>query len=291
MRYPMDAHLTGDAKETLRALLPLLRRKEDRDWRQRIEKAVREWHELCDRRAGQEFGDGINPQAVVAALSPLLPDDTILSADSGSSTNWWARHLMLRPGMAASLSGTLATMGPAMPYAIAARFAHPQRPVIAFIGDGAFQMNGMNELITIRRYLDRLSAPAPFVLCVFNNQDLNQVTWEQRAMSGDPKLDASQEIPDVPYAAFAELLGFRGIRCTERKRVKESWEAALSADRPVLLEFLVDPDVPPIPPHITTEQAKQTAKAMVRDPDRSSIATRGVRQKLAEFTHHLPGRH
>ncbi|WP_121703150.1 thiamine pyrophosphate-dependent enzyme, partial [Streptomyces sp. E5N298] len=290
IRYPMDAHLVGDSRETLRALIPMLQRKEDRGWREKIEKDVREWHDLCDRWAGEHFGKTINPQAVAAELSPRLPDDVILTADSGSGTNWWARHLMLRDGMQASLSGTLATMGPGTPYAIAARFAYPERPVIAFIGDGAFQMNGMNEMITVKRYLDRLSGSAPLIFCVFNNQDLNQVTWEQRAMAGDPKYPGSQVIPDVPYAAYAELLGLKGIVCADPKKVGSAWDEALAADRPVVLEFKVDAEIAPIPPHIMKDQGKKAIKAALHDPELTGIATKGVRQKLTEYAEHLPGR-
>ncbi|MFE0930112.1 thiamine pyrophosphate-requiring protein [Streptomyces mutabilis] len=290
IRYPMDAHLVGDSRETLRALIPLLQRKKDRGWREKIEKDVREWHDLADRWAGEHFGKTINPQAVAAELSSRLPDDAILTADSGSGTNWWARHLKLREGMRASLSGTLATMGPGTPYAIAARFAYPDRPVIAFVGDGAFQMNGMNEMITVKRYLDRLSGPAPLVFCVFNNQDLNQVTWEQRAMAGDPKYPGSQDIPDVPYAAYAELLGLKGIVCTDPKKVGSAWDEALAAGRPVVLEFKVDAEIAPIPPHIMKEQGKKAVKAALHDPELAGIATKGVRQKLTEYAGHLPGR-
>ncbi len=251
---------------------------------------MREWHDLADRWAGEHFGRTINPQAVAAELSSRLPDDVILTADSGSGTNWWARHLKLRQGMRASLSGTLATMGPGTPYAIAARFAYPDRPVIAFVGDGAFQMNGMNEMITVKRYLDRLSGPAPLVFCVFNNQDLNQVTWEQRAMAGDPKYPGSQDIPDVPYAAYAELLGLKGIVCADPKKVGDAWDEALSAGRPVVLEFKVDAEIAPIPPHIMKEQGKKAVKAALHDPQATGIATRGVRQKLTEYAGHLPGR-
>ncbi|MGQ5637562.1 MULTISPECIES: thiamine pyrophosphate-requiring protein [unclassified Streptomyces] len=291
IRYPMDAHLVGDAKETLKALLPLLERKQDRGWRQQIEKDVREWDALCRKRAGQSFGGTINPQAVASELSPRLPDDCILTADSGSGTNWWARHLKLRKGMQASLSGTLATMGPGTPYAIAARFAYPDRPVIAFVGDGAFQMNGMAEMITVKRYLDRLSGPTPFVFCVFNNQDLNQVTWEQRAMAGDPKFPGSQYIPDVPYAKYAEMLGLKGIYCDKPKKVGKAWDEALASDVPVVLEFKVDQEIAPIPPHIMLAQGKKAAKAAVRDPERAGIAAKGMRQKLTEVAEHLPGRH
>ncbi|MER6524034.1 thiamine pyrophosphate-requiring protein [Streptomyces sp. NPDC001508] len=291
LRYPMDAHLVGDSKETLKALVPLLARKQDRGWREQIEQDVREWDAICRKRAGQHFGGRINPQAVAAELSPRLPDGCILTADSGSGTNWWARHLKLRRGMRASLSGTLATMGPGTPYAIAARFAHPDRPVIAFVGDGAFQMNGMAEMITVKRYLDRLSGPAPFIFCVFNNQDLNQVTWEQRAMAGDPKFPGSQYIPDVPYARYAEMLGLKGIRCDKPRKVGKAWDEALASDRPVVLEFKVDQEIAPIPPHIMLAQGKKAAKAAVRDPERAGIAAKGVRHKFAEAAEHLPGRH
>jgi pyruvate dehydrogenase (quinone) len=290
VRYPMEVHLVGDSKETLHALIPYLRRKKDRSWREKIEKDVREWDDICKRRAAQHFGDTINPQAVAAELSPLLPDGALITADSGSGTNWWARHLKLRDGMRASLSGTLATMGPGVPYAIAARFAYPDRPVIAFVGDGAFQMNGMNEMLTIKRYLGRLAGSAPFIFCIFNNQDLNQVTWEQRAMAGDPKYPGSQSIPDMPYARYAELVGLKGIYCDQPKKVGEAWAEALACNRPVVLEFRVDQEIAPIPPHIMLEQGKKAARAAMRDPEKAGIATRGVRQKLTEFAGHLPGR-
>ncbi|MGW4024330.1 thiamine pyrophosphate-requiring protein [Streptomyces sp. NPDC005009] len=290
IRYPMEAHLVGDSKETPRALIPLLERMEDRSWREEIEQDVREWNDLADRWADQHFGDTINPQAVAAELSPRLPDGAIVTADSGSGTNWWARHLKLRDGMRASLSGTLATMGPGAPYAIAARFAYPDRPVIAFVGDGAFQMNGMNEMITVKRYLDRLSGPAPFIFCVFDNQDLNQVTWEQRAMAGDPRYPGFQDIPDVPYAAYAELLGLKGIVCDKPKKVGAAWEEAPASDRPVVLEFKVDAEIAPIPPHIMKEQGKKAAKAALHDPELTGIAAKGVRRKLTEYAEHLPGR-
>jgi len=283
VRYPMDAHVVGDAKETLRELIPLLRRKEDRSWREKIEADVRAWNAVLDKRAAQSFGGRINPQAVAHEVSALLPDGAVLTADSGSATNWWARHIKLRAGMQASLSGTLATMGPAVPYAIAARFAYPDRPVIAFVGDGAFQMNGMNEMITVKRYWDRMGGRgAPLVFCVLNNRDLNQVTWEQRAMGGDPKYPGSQDIPDFPYAQYAELAGLKGVFCDKPKKVGDAWREALASDRPVVLEFVVDDEIAPIPPHITKEQGKKAAKAGVKDPDRTGIAARGFRQKLTE---------
>jgi pyruvate dehydrogenase (quinone) len=288
MRYPVDVQLIGDAKETLRELNPLLERKQDRAWREGVEQQVAEWWRVVEERVHMD-ADPMNPQRVVWELNGRLPDDAILAADSGSSTNWYARDLKIRKGMLATLSGTLATMGPATPYAIAAKFAHPHRPVVAFAGDGAFQMNGMAELITVKRYWERWSTPT-LVFCVFNNQDLNQVTWEQRAMEGDPKFPGSQWIPDVPYHQFAELIGLKGIYCDDGDRVGDAWEEALHADRPCVLEVKVDPEVPPLPPHITVEQAKKMAKAMVKDPERAGVMEKSARGKLAELKESLPGR-
>jgi pyruvate dehydrogenase (quinone) len=289
IRYPVDAPLVGDAKETLRALLPKLQRKQHRSWRERIEREVAEWWRVVEDRAMQD-AHPMNPQRVVHELSARLPDNAILCADSGSSTNWWARQLRLKKDNLASLSGTLATMGPGVPYAIAAKLAHRQRPVIAFVGDGAFQMNGMNELITVKRYEDRLR-DGGLVFCVFNNQDLNQVTWEQRVLAGDPKFPGTQWIPDFPYARYAELLGFEGIYCDDGDQVGSAWERALSAGRPCVLEVKVDPEVPPLPPHITVEQADKMAKAMVKgDPERAGVMEKSLLGKLAEFRESLPGR-
>jgi pyruvate dehydrogenase (quinone) len=285
IRYPMEVNLVGDSRETLRALLPKLRRKEDRSWREQIEQEVREWWELIEHRA-QLPGDPLNPQLVFSELSRRLPDGAILAADSGSAANWYARNIRLRTGMQASLSGTLATMGPGMPYAIGAKFAHPRRPVFALVGDGAFQMNGMNELITVAKYWERWSDPR-FVVMVLHNDDLNQVTWEQRAMEGDPKYEASQVLPDFPYARYAELLGFLGIRVDAPDEVGPAWDEALSADRPVLYEAITDPEVPPLPPHITLEQARHFMTAMAGDPDRGAMVKQSFRQKIEEF---LPGR-
>jgi pyruvate dehydrogenase (quinone) len=285
IRYPMEVNLVGDSRETLRALLPKLRRKEDRSWRERIEQEVREWWELIEHRA-QLPADPLNPQLVFSELSKRLPDGAILAADSGSAANWYARNIKLRKGMQASLSGTLATMGPGMPYAIGAKFAHPQRPVFALVGDGAFQMNGMNELITVAKYWERWGDPR-FVVMVLHNDDLNQVTWEQRAMEGDPKYEASQVLPDFPYARYAELLGFLGIRVDAADEVGAAWDEALSADRPVLYEAITDPEVPPLPPHITLEQARHFMTAMAGDPGRGAMVKQSFRQKIEEF---LPGR-
>lgn len=224
IRYPMEVNLVGDSAETLRLLAPLLRKKEDRSWRNRIERHVEEWWETLEERA-MESANPINPQRVFSELSPRLPDHCILTCDSGSVTNWYARNLKIRRGMMASLSGGLATMGGGVPYAMAAKFAHPDRPVIALVGDGAMQMLGMNELITIGKYWQRWSGPRLIVM-VLNNRDLNQVTWEQRAMEGDPKFEASQDLPDFPYARLAELIGLQGIRVDQPEQLADAWERA-----------------------------------------------------------------
>jgi len=287
IRYPADVMLVGDAKETLKALIPHLIRKEDRGWRREIEESVREWWEIDDKRS-LEDADPMNPQRVAHELSNVLPDDAIITADSGSSTNWYARQVKLKQGNLASLSGTLATMVPGVPYAIAAKFAHPDRPVICFVGDGAFQMLGMNEMLTVKRYMDRWQDKR-LVFCVFDNQDLNQVTWEQRVMEGDPKYPGSQWLPDLDYAAYAELCGLKGIFCDDGDAMRSAWEEALSADRPVVLHVKTDPEVPPLPPHITFEQAKKMTQAMLHDPERTGVVEKAFKRKLAEFTEHLKG--
>jgi pyruvate dehydrogenase (quinone) len=282
LRYPMDVNLVGDAKDTLWALIPRLERKTDRGWRERIEDAVAEsWREVEEQALVE--ADPVNPQRIFSELSPRLPDGCILTSDSGSAAVWYARHLKLRRGMLASLSGNLASMGVGVPYAIAAKFAHPERVAIALVGDGAMQMNGLNELITIAKYWERWSDPRLVVL-VLNNRDLNMVTWEQRALEGDPKFQASQEIPDFPYARFAELLGLRGVRVDSPDEVGDAWDEVLGADRPAVLEAVTDPEVPPLPPHISFEQARKFMLAVARgDTGWREMLEQTLKAKLAEL--------
>jgi pyruvate dehydrogenase (quinone) len=286
IRYPTDVNLVGDSAETLRALIPQLERKTDRSWREQIEQGVADWWNVIEARAMQD-AEPLNPQRVFWELSSRLPDRCILTSDSGSAANWYARNLRVREGMMGSLSGTLATMGPGVPYAIAAKFTHPDRVAIALVGDGAMQMNGMNELITAAKYWRRWSDPRLIVL-VLNNRDLNQVTWEQRALAGDPKFEASQEIPDFSYARYAELLGFKGIRVDSPDRVGPAWNEALAAETPVVYEAITDPEVPPLPPHITLDHAKAMASALLkRDPNTRRLIRQTVKDKLREV---VPGR-
>lgn len=282
IRYPMEVNLAGDARETLRALLPLLRRKEDRAWQERLMDEVDRWRRILEDQANVA-ANPLNPLKVFHELSPRLPDGAIITADSGSSTNWWARHLRFRRGMRGALSGTLATMGPAIPYGLAAKFVHPDRPVIAVEGDGAMQMNGLNALIDVAKHRHRWTDPR-FVVLVLNNRDLNQVTWEQRVLAGDPKLESSQVVPDFPYARYAELLGFKGIRVDAPEQVAAAWDAALASEIPVVVEAVTDPEVPPLPPHIEFEQAKNLASALAGgDPARGQIIRQALKGKLQEL--------
>ncbi|TAU58382.1 thiamine pyrophosphate-requiring protein [Rhizobium ruizarguesonis] len=286
LRYPMDVNLVGDAAETLKALLPLIEQK-DGKWRHAVEKNVSAWWKLLDKRAHVE-ANPVNPQLVAWELSSRLPDNVILTSDSGSCANWYARDIKIRAGMMASLSGGLASMGAAVPYAIAAKYAHPDRPVIGLVGDGAMQMNNMAELITVAKYW-RDWADHRFIICVFNNEDLNQVTWEQRVMEGDPKFEASQSIPDVPYHRFAELIGLKGLFVDRPEDLGPAWDEALASDRPVVLEVKTDPEVPPMPPHLTFEQVKKLTTTLIKgDPNQEGVIRGTVRQVLSSV---LPGKH
>jgi pyruvate dehydrogenase (quinone) len=286
LRYPMEVNLVGDSAETLRALLPLLEKKEDRAWRDNIEKWMTDWWKKLEARAKAKAEHGMNPQRTIWELSPRIPANAIVTSDSGSVANWYARDLKVQRGMMCSLSGGLASMGAAVPYAIAAKFAYPQRPVIALVGDGAMQMNNMAELITVAKYWKEWSNPC-WICMVLNNADLNQVTWEQRVMEGDPKFEASQEIPSVPYHRFAELIGLRGIYVDDPERMGAAWDEALTSDRPVLIEVKADPEIPPLPPHITLAQAKAFASTLIAgDPEQGNMVRDTARQVLSTI---LPG--
>ncbi|HTV88384.1 MAG TPA: thiamine pyrophosphate-requiring protein [Stellaceae bacterium] len=285
MRYPMEVNLIGDSAAVLKKLSPLLEHKKDRSWRQAIEKNIKEWWQTLEKRA-MTSANPLNPQRVFWELSPRLPENCLIACDTGSGTNWYARDLKIRRGMMGFASGSLATMGPGMPYAIAAKFAYPDRPVLALCGDGALQMNGINGLITVAKYWQKWRDPR-FIVLALNNQDLNQVTWEMRAQSGDPKFDASQDLPDVRYSRYAEEIGLKGIFVDNPDRVGAAWEDALAADRPVVLEAKVDPEVPPLPPHITLKQAKAfTSTLLTGDPREGSVIRQTARELVADL---LPG--
>lgn len=262
LRYPMEINLHGDSKETLAELIPLLKYKEDRSWQNEIIDNVRDWWKILEEKA-MAPAKPINPQRVFWELSPRLPDNCIVSADSGSAAIWFARDLVLRKGMKASLSGTLATMCPSVPYSIAAKFAFPGRVAIALVGDGAMQMLGINGLITIAKYWKQWTDPRLIIL-VLNNQDLNMVTWEQRLLTGDPKFEDSQNLPDFPYAEFARSLGLFGIKVDDPEKIGEAWDVVFAANKPAVFEVMVDPNVPFIPPHVSFEQMKNLGKALIK---------------------------
>ncbi|HEY0845249.1 MAG TPA: thiamine pyrophosphate-requiring protein, partial [Noviherbaspirillum sp.] len=277
LRYPMEVGLVGDSKATLRALIPHLRQKQDLGWQQQIEQNVARWWKVLEARAMND-AKPINPQRVFWELSSRLPDHCILTCDSGSVANWYARDVRLRRGMIASLSGGLATMGPAIPYAIAAKYSYPDRPVIAMLGDGAMQMNGISALITIARIWRNWADPR-LVVMVLNNRDLNLVTWEQRVLAGDPKFEDSQDLPDFPYAAYADMLGLGGIRVDKPEDIGPAWDRALSARMPTVVEMVTDPNVPPLPPHVSGKQAKAYLSALLhRDPEALGIVKASAKE-------------
>jgi len=282
LRYPCEVNLHGSAAETLRLLLPMLKRK-DRSWRDDIEEWMKEWWETLESRA-KTAAHPVNPQRVVWEMSPRLPENAIVTSDSGSCANWYARDYRVKKGQMASLSGGLASMGAAVPYAIGAKFAFPDRPVIALVGDGAMQMNNMAELITIQKYHERWPDKR-LITCVFNNEDLNEVTWEQRVMNGNPRFDASQDIPDVRYSQFGEQIGLKGIFVDDPKDLGSAWDEALSADRPVVLEVKTDPEIAPLPPHVTLKEARKFMFALIKDADAGHVIRDTARQVVNAVLH------
>jgi pyruvate dehydrogenase (quinone) len=282
MRYPYEVNLVGDAATTLRALIPHLEHKSDRSWRDEIESNVTRWWDVMEAQAMVD-ADPVNPMRLFHELSPRLPDNAMVIADSGSAANWYARNLKFRGNMRGSLSGTLATMGPGVPYGIGAKFGEPGRPAIVLAGDGAMQMNGLAELITISRYWEEWDDPR-LVVAILHNDDLNQVTWEMRAMGGAPKFVESQRLPDVDYASFARSLGFEAIAVDRPDEIGAAWDRALAANRPAVLDVRTAPDVPPIPPHASWEQISSLAEAMASgDENRWDVLKEGVKIKAQEL--------
>lgn len=281
LRYPMEVELLGDARSTLAALADRLEYKEDRSWQDGVIDGVRDWDEVMASLADVE-GEPVNPRYVYTELNRRLPENAVVTADAGSTADWYGNHIKLGRNMMGNLSGSMASMLASMPYAVAAKFAHPERPVVCTIGDGAFQMLGMNEMITVKRHWREWADPR-FIVLVLHNNDLTQVSWEMRE-AGDPRWDTSQLLEDVNYADYAELLGFTGIRVEDKSEVGPAWDAALRADKPVLIDVVTDANMPPLPPHVTFEQAKGMAKALLKgDPDEARVIAETARSVAAEM--------
>ncbi len=293
LRYPMEVNLAGDAKATLAALLPHLTRQEDRGWQEKVIEGMKDWNEVTEREAMTE-ADPINPRYVYHLLNERLPHNCIVTADAGSTADWYGHHIRLGRDMSGNLSGMLASMLASMPYAVAAKFAHPDRPVVCTIGDGAFQMLGMNELLTVKRHWASWADPR-FIVLVLHNNDLTQVSWEMREV-GDPRYDTAQRVESMDYAAFAEVLGLRGITVDKPDQVAAAWDAAFAADRPVVLDVHTDPNVPPLPAHISFAEAKGFLTTLVKgDPAEASVIRNSLRavgaQLFAGAKKAVPGDH
>lgn len=281
IRYPVEAGLAGDAAPTLEALLPLLSGTPDTAWQDTVRQWVEDWRGLSERRA-MTPASPINPERVLHELSGRFPQDARLAVDVGSCVYWYARQLVLPRGVQAHLSGTLASMGCSIPYALAAKLDRPAAPVIAVSGDGALQMAGLSELITVAR-LWRQWADPRFVICVLNNRELAEVTWEQREMEGEPRFDASQAIPEFDYAGYARLLGLEGMRVDDPEQVGPAWERALAAEGPFLLDFVTDPEVPLLPPFPAgKEKAEDMQEALGEEGGSGRHASRLLEQYVRQ---------
>ncbi len=281
LRYPMEVNLAGDAKATLTALLPLLEHQQDRGWQEQVIKGMKDWNDVTEREANVP-ADPINPRLVYQKLNERLPHNSIVTADAGSTADWYGHHIKLGRNMDGNLSGMLASMLAAMPYAVAAKFAHPDRPVVCTIGDGAFQMLGMNELLTVKRHWKTWADPR-FIVMVLHNDDLTQVSWEMRQV-GDPRWDTSQKVEGMDYAGYAQLLGLRGITVDKPEQVADAWDAAFAADRPVLLDVHTDANVPPLPAHISFDEAKGFLETLLkRDPAEGPMISNSLRAVGAEL--------
>jgi pyruvate dehydrogenase (quinone) len=281
LRYPMEVNLAGDAKATLTALLPHLTQQTDHSWQEQVIDGMKDWNEVTEAEAMAK-ADPINPRDGYHLLNQRLPANSIVTADAGSTADWYGHHIKLGRDMRGNLSGMLASMLAAMPYAVAAKFAHPDRPVVCTIGDGAFQMLGMNEMLTVKRHWKTWDDPR-FIVLVLNNGDLSQVSWEMREV-GDPRYDTSQLVEDMDYAGYAEVLGLRGIKVDQPDQVADAWDAAFAADRPVVLDVHTDPNVPPLPAHISFDEAKGFLATLRKgDPAETSVIRNSLRAVGAEL--------
>ena len=291
LRYPTELNLWGDVKATLAALIPLLEQKSDLSWQEGVAHDMIEWENEMEAQAMVDYDDGVNPRRVYFELNKRLPPRAIVTADAGSTADWYGHHIRLREGMMGDLSGRLATMLAAMPYATAAKFAYPERTVVCTIGDGAFQMLGMNELITIKKYLDKWGDNRQFIIMVLHNDDLTQVSWEMRTEDGNPLWSTSQDVESIDYAGWAELLGFTGIRVKTDDEVARAWDTAFANRGVTLIDAYTSKNVPPLPPHITLEYAKKTGEALLKgDPDGFAVIRDSAKALIVEGVERVKGK-
>lgn len=289
LRYPTELNLWGDVKETLSALIPHLEDKTDKSWQQGIVESMKEWESEMEAEAMVSYDDGVNPRRVYHELNKRLPPRAIVTADAGSTADWYGHHIRLREGMLGDLSGRLASMLAAMPYATAAKFAHPERPVICTIGDGAFQMLGMNELITIKKYMQRWENPQ-LIIMILHNDDLTQVSWEMRTEDANPVWSTSQDVESIDYAAYAELLGFTGIRVKSDDDVAAAWDAAFAHRGITVIDAYTSKNVPPLPPKVAFEFAKNTGMALLKgDPDATGVIRDTAKSVVTEGVERVKG--
>jgi len=274
LRYPIDVGLTGDAKATLQALLPLLQRRQDRSFLETAQGRMKEWWELMRNRE-QRDDVPLKPQVVAKHVNDLLADDAIITTDSGTITTWAARHLKIRRGMKFSCSGNLATMAPGLPYANGAQIAYPDRQVVAFVGDGGFTMLMMEFVTAVKHNL-------PIKVIIIKNNTLGQIKWEQMVFLGNPEYGV--ELQPIDFVQFARACGGVGFRCEQPDELRPALEAAFASKKPALVEAVVDPFEPPQPARATFKQGLHMAEALARgEPHRGRIAVTLFRDKMKEW--------
>ncbi|HXU89191.1 MAG TPA: thiamine pyrophosphate-dependent enzyme [Methylomirabilota bacterium] len=274
LRYPVEVGLVGDSRATLRALLPRLTRRADRSFLDKAQKGMKEWRSLMQERAARR-DTPMKPQLLAAELGARLRDDAIVACDSGTIATWWARHIPARRGQMHSLSGNLATMANGFPYAIAAQIAYPERQVVAFVGDGGFSML-MAELATCVKY--RL----PVKVVIVKNNTLGQIKWEQMVFLGNPEYGC--ELQPIDFALVAQACGATGLTIENPEQCGPVLDRALATPGPVVVQAIVDPLEPPLPPKITAEQARKFAMSLVRgEPNREKIALTVLGDRVREL--------
>jgi pyruvate dehydrogenase (quinone)/pyruvate oxidase len=274
LRYPVDVGLVGDCKPTLKALNQHVERKADRSFLEKAQEGMKDWWELMRKQAERDDVP-IKPQRVAWELSELAADDAIVSTDSGTITSWIARHFIIRGVQKFSCSGTLATMAPALPYAIAAKLAFPERQSIAFVGDGGFSML-MADFLTAVKY------ELPIVVVIIKNNTLGQIKWEQIVFLGNPEYGVELTNPD--FAKYAEICGGVGFTVDKPEQIRPALQQALVSGKPAIVEVVVDPFEPPMPPKVTLKQATKFAEALIKgEPNGHKIALTLFRDKLNEL--------